>query len=83
MNSMVIEPLVVWTSAAYAPSDESGTFANGSGSGGGTGRIVTLLITTRSFGKPRSLAGSAEIFRTTSMPSTMRPMAVYWPVRAS
>jgi hypothetical protein len=59
------------------------TSANGSGSGGGVARIVTRVITTRSAGTPLLLAGTFEMACTTSMPSTMRPNAVYWPLSAS
>ena len=54
---------------------------NGSGTGAGFSRIVTLRITMRSDGT-FALAGTVEIFCATPMPSATRPKTVYWPSSA-
>ena len=72
-SSMVIGPALVSRTARYCASCADVSVVNGTGSGGGVSRMVTVVISIRSRALPSASAGASEILWTTSMPSTTRP----------
>jgi hypothetical protein len=79
MNSMVIGPAEVSSTARYDASVSAVSVLKGSGSGGGVSRISTDSMPTRSVVIPSGVAGVSEMAWTTSMPSETRPKTVYLP----
>ena len=75
-------PSDVSMTARVRPSSSDVSERNGSGTGAGLSRMVTLVMTMRSAGTVAS-AGMLEIFCTTLIPSATRAKTVYWPSSAA
>ncbi len=74
-------PIEVSITARAADSCSTVSVENGSGTGAGFSRIVTVLISIRASGTV-FFAGAVEIFCATLMPSATRAKIVYCPSRA-